>query len=512
MPTHAPSNLIGDDAHEIPGDGLVSRNPARPDEIVWSGSPSVDHVGRAVEAAREAQGAWWSMGEAKRIEALRAYQAIVGERVGEIAALITRETGKALWDSKAEAGILAGKVDITLDAMAGMGFSRTRGYEVSVGETRKGVCHFRPHGVMAVVGPFNFPAHLPNGHIVPALLMGNAVVFKPSDKTPAVGQMLAEMLREAVVSVGGPAGVVNLVQGGAEVAKPLVAHGGVDGVLFTGSWPVGREILRANLDSPGRIVALELGGNNPALVMSDCDFKQAVVECARASFITTGQRCTCTRRIIVHEAIAEKFIAALVELAKRVTVGDPLAEGTSIGPLVAGSAREAVLKFQNSAQSAGGRSLLECAASDGGTGGFYISPGVMEIDLFTSTTDATKDAGCDEEVFGPLVRVSRCSSYEDGLAQANATRYGLASSIFTGDDALACRFLGEARAGCVNVNTGTAGASGKLPFGGLGLSGNHRPAGAFSADYCAYPVASMVETGGAAAGIPGMAVDDSLFA
>jgi len=508
---HPPSNFIGNDAQPIPGDGIVSINPARPAEVVWSGSPSVESVRPAIEQARIAQHEWWALGESRRIDALRAYQKILASRVDEIAALICAETGKALWDSKAEAGILAGKVDITLDETLGMGFSRTRGYELSVGETKKGVCHFKPHGVLAVIGPFNFPAHLPNGHIVPALLMGNAVVFKPSEKTPAVGQLLAEMLREGIESVGGPVGVVNLVQGAADVSKALVADEGIDGVLFTGSWDVGKAILRANLDTPGKLIALELGGNNPALVMDDCDIRQAAIECARAAFITTGQRCTCTRRIIVHEAVADRFISAVAGLAKNIVVGDPLDASTSIGPLISAEARQAVLGFQEAALGASGRCLLESAAIQNDSGGYYITPGVMEVGSFTTSDDATKDAGCDVEVFGPLVRISRCTSYEDGLAQANATRYGLAASIFTGSEAFARRFMGDARAGCVNINTGTAGASGKLPFGGLGLSGNHRPAGAFSTDYCAYPVASMIEQSANAAGLPGMDIDESLF-
>jgi len=247
------------------------------------------------------------------------------------------------------------------------------------------------------------------------------------------------------------------------------------------------------------------------MVMDDCDLRQAVIECVRASFVTTGQRCTCTRRIIVHEKIADRFISALTEITKKLAVGDPLDAGTFMGPLITAQARDAVLAFQKSAQQGGGRSILESCAVESAAGGHYISPGVMEVDRFSLANDPNKDAGCDEEVFGPFVRISRCNGYEDGLAQANATRYGLAASIFTRDMALAERFVGEARAGCVNINTGTAGASGKLPFGGRGLSGNHRPAGAFSADYCAYPVASMVESGTGATVHPGMTIDESLF-
>ncbi len=511
------ADLIGGRTCPIPGEGVASHNPARPGEVVWAGSPRVDHVGEAVEAARAALPAWRAWGVERRIEALRAYREIAASRVDEMTALITRETGKALWDSKGEAGLLAGKVDITIepgDAGPHAARGRIAGYEVPVGETKKGVCHFRPHGVMAVLGPFNFPAHLPNGHIVPALLAGNTVVFKPSDKTPAVGQMLASMLVEALSACGAPEGVVNLVHGAADVASALTTHDGVDGILFTGSWPVGRRILEANLDRPGRIVALELGGNNPAVVLDDADLKQAAIECARAAFVTTGQRCTCTRRIIVQRGIASKFIPLLQRIASTLVVGDPVdgvgGQPVFMGPIIRGEARDSVLAFQRDAASGGGRILLESTAIESAGGGHYLTPGIVEVDRFSASLDGPgRDAGCDVEVFGPLVRISVVESLDEALSQANATRYGLAASIFTRDQGSIDRFLVEARAGCVNVNTGTAGASGKLPFGGLGWSGNHRPAGAFSLDYCAYPVASMVESSGAAPLLPGMAFDDS---
>jgi len=478
-------------------------------------------VDEAVAAARAALPGWRALGMEGRVAALRAYQKIASSRVDEVAALICRETGKALWDCKAEAGLLGGKVDITLEqpeAGPHAALARVTGFDLPIAESRIGRTRFRPHGVMAVLGPFNFPAHLANGHIVPALLLGNTIVFKPSDKTPAVGQLVAAMFHEALQSVGAPAGVINLVQGGADIAKAIVAHEHTDGILFTGSWAVGRRILEANLDRPGRIVALELGGNNPAIVMDDADLKQAAIECCRSAFVTTGQRCTCTRRVIVHRGIAERFIPALIKAAGSLVIGDPM-EGVAgqpafMGPIIRAEARDAVLKFQHEASTkGGGRILMEATAmehpSGGPSGGHYITPGILEVPRFSLSDDRCKDAGCDEEVFGPLLRVSIADDFDDALAQANATRYGLAASLFTKNAALAERFLDEANAGCANINTGTAGASGKLPFGGLGLSGNHRPAGSFSVDYCAYPVASLIESGDAAGLLPGMHFDDA---
>ncbi len=313
---------------------------------------------------------------------------------------------------------------------------------------------------------------------------------------------------EAIEAEGAPPGIFNLVQGGAEVSSKLTAHRDIDGVLFTGSWAVGRRILEANLDNPGRIIALELGGNNPSVVMPDADLRQAAIEIARCAFITTGQRCTCTRRLIAHEAIADKLIAAIVEAAKTMRIADPRSEDpVFFGPIISKESRQAVLDAQTRFANAGGEILLESRAVEEAGQGWFVSPGIVRVDKFTAGD--TDDAGCDTEVFGPLLRVTTVNSLDEAIEQANATRYGLASSIFTREPAAAERFLAEARAGCVNVNAGTAGASSKLPFGGLGLSGNHRPAGSFSLDYCAYPVAQLLEDGDAATIAPGMAFDDN---
>ena len=505
----------------ISGDALRSFSPARPSRTIWLGAPNPAHADHAVAAARAAFHAWARTPRTERFDLLRAFADVARRREADLALLICDETGKALWESRQEAALIHQKVEITLDAAEHGGLRRVSPFEFSLTTTRRAAYDFRPHGVMAIVGPFNFPAHLPNGHIVPALAAGNTVVFKPSDKAPAVGQMLAEMLLEA----GLPPGVVNLVHGGGETARRLVAHDDIDGVLFTGSWPVGRAIMQANLDRPGRILALEMGGNNPAVVLPDADLKQAAIEVVRCAFNTTGQRCTSTRRLIVHEAIAERFAALVCKAASTLLVGDPRGIGPAsdppdrrqpvfMGPIIRAEARDAVLAFQRDIARAGGGVVLESTPMDdptgarGGDAGFYITPGVVRVPRFTLADDPRRDAGCDVEVFGPLLRIAAARDLDAALDQANATRFGLAASIFTADQAAAGRFLAECRAGCVNVNTGTAGASSKLPFGGLGLSGNHRPAGAFSLDYCAFPVAHMIETGAAATLAPGMRFED----
>ncbi len=535
------ADLIGGTWVEIPGDAVVSHNPAHPERVVWAGSPRVAHVDAAVRAAREALGVWARLPLERREGVLRRYQQVVKARQGEIADLICDETGKAMWEARGEASILASKVDITLERDESGGLRRVTGYRFDISPTRVGRCFFRPHGVMAVVGPFNFPAHLPNGHIVPALLMGNTVVLKPSDKTPGVGQLLGELFQEALEAEGfGGLGVVNVVQGAADVASSLVSHNDVDGILFTGSWPVGRRILEANLDRPGRIVALEMGGNNAAVVMDDADLRQAAIEIVRCAFNTTGQRCTCTRRAIIHERVAGRLIPAICKAASQLLVGDPR-EGIGghpafMGPIIRREAREAVLGWQAELARGGGEVLVESSEIDvGGSGGWYLTPSVVRVERFVAdgvepaattakapggtpephpsgASGGVRDAGCDMEVFGPLLRVCVVRSYEEAVEQANATKYGLAASIFTRSPEVAERFLHDAKAGCINVNNGTAGASSKLPFGGLGHSGNHRPAGSFSLDYCAYPVAGMVESGSAATLAEGMRFDDGWLA
>jgi succinylglutamic semialdehyde dehydrogenase len=456
---------------------IVSTNPAAPDEVIWRGTPVPEQVDEAVAAARAAAPEWAATPLEERIMLLQRWQEVTTARAEEVAGLICDEMGKTMAEALFEAKALAGKVDVTLGEHS---LRRVHEYEVAASGTRIGRCRYKPHGVMAVIGPFNFPAHLANGHFVPALLMGDTIVFKPSEKTPAVGQLLGEMMQEA----GAPPGVFNVVHGAGDIATRLVSHDDIDGILFTGSWPVGRKILEANLDRPGRIVALEMGGNNPAVVLPDAPLPLAVVECARAAFATTGQRCTCTRRIIVHADVADTFIPALCKVASTLLVGPPRSpEPVFMGPLVTAEARQSVLDFQNEIVAQGGRALVECSEMD--QPGHFLTAGVVEVDAFTADNDC--------EVFGPLVQVAIVNDFDEAITQANATDFGLAAAVFTNDDATFDRFFREIRAGCINRNTGTAGASSALPFGGLGRSGNHRPAAAFAVDYCAYPVAAMIE-------------------
>ena len=473
---------------------LESRNPARPDEVVFRGEIDGAAVGRAVAAARRALPHWSALSLDQRRPFLEKWREAALARGEELARLITREMGKTLAESRLEAKSVAEKVSITLEDGV---LARTRDFALDLGPGKTGRCVFRPHGVMAVIGPFNFPAHLPNGHIIPALAMGNSVVFKPSEKTPAVGALLAAIARDA----GLPDGVFSVVQGGGATAAQLVSHDGIDGVLFTGSWPVGRSITQANLERPGRMLALEMGGMSAAIICEDAHLKQAVLECVRSAFATTGQRCTCTRRVIVHRSVAPRVIRAIGTMASTLLAGDgDSTDPVFMGPLVSEEARERVLRTQAALAKAGAQILVPAMKLD--RPGFFLTAGVVQVERFQSGPQE------EAEVFGPLLQVAVADDDDDALEQANATQFGLAASVFTSSEAKFRRMAQCLRAGCVNWNTGTAGASSRLPFGGVGRSGNHRPAAAFAADYCAYPVAQMEVQDDSAAVPPGAKFDD----
>ncbi|MSQ90218.1 MAG: aldehyde dehydrogenase family protein [Phycisphaerales bacterium] len=481
---HPPSDFIDGTFRELRSatdsggcESVASCDPAEPTTAVWSGSAELGHVDLAVSAARRAAESWRGSGEASRRTRLGAWREVLIANEERIARLITLETGKTLAESHLEAKALAEKVSITLEPQSS---SRVTGFDFAVSPTRRGVCAFRPHGVVAVLGPFNFPAHLPNGHFLPALLAGNTVVFKASERAPAVGQLLAELAELAAF----PKGVFNVIAGGPRVAALLCDHDAIDGILFTGSWSVGRRILAANLDRPGRLIALEMGGSNAAIVCSDCHLKQAVIECVRSAFATAGQRCTCTRRIIVDASIADAFIPLFAKVASTLVIGpgdshDPV----FMGPVISSAARDAVLLFQSQRARAGAVVILPATKLD--RAGWFISPGVLQVQRF--------DAATDEECFGPIVQIAVAESDEDAITQANASQFGLAAAVFTASEDRWQRIAPQIRAGCINWNVGTAGASSRLPFGGLGRSGNNRPAAAFSLDYCVAPIAHLEE-------------------
>jgi succinylglutamic semialdehyde dehydrogenase len=444
-------------------------------EVIWrQATAGPADVAAAVEAARKAFPAWADLPREERIAVLRRYKDVLVARTATFAEALSRETGKALWETKAELGSMAGKVEASIKA-----YDERTGEHASDMAFGRAVLRHRPHGVMAVLGPFNFPGHLPNGHIVPALLAGDTVVFKPSEETPLAGQLLIEALEAA----GVPPGVVNLVQGGREVGQALIGQE-IDGLLFTGSAAAGAFFRRQFADRPDVILALELGGNNPLVVWDAGDAEAVAALVVQSAFITTGQRCSCARRLIVSDdATGRAVIEAVAALSERLVIGPWNGrEEPFMGPLISGRAAAMALA---GAKAMPGQAVRAMTAVEGLSGAF-VSPGLIDV---------TGEVVPDEELFAPLLQVRRVGSFEEAIAAANATRYGLSAGLISNETGRWDHFLKRIRAGVVNWNRPTTGAAGTMPFGGLGSSGNHRPSAYYAADYCAYPVASFEAQG-----------------
>jgi succinylglutamic semialdehyde dehydrogenase len=453
-------------------------SPANLKDIVIRPLARFDHVERAVQAARKAYLPWAHLGVEKRKSYLLRLKEIFQARGGELAEILARETGKPLWETKTEVTAVVNKIDITLNHSLKL-VADEEIKDVLPGIT--GTVHHKARGVMAVVGPFNFPAHLPNGHIIPALISGNTVVFKPSDKTPTAGQWMAECYEKAEF----PEGVFNLVQGKAEVGKRLVNHESVDGVLFTGSYEVGLKIKQDTLTQFWKILALEMGGKNASVIWKDADLKKATFETLVGSFMTAGQRCSCTSRIILHKDIRDQFIDQFYASAKKLKIGHWRDE-VFMGPLISSDSVEKFIRYQEIAKREGAESLMRGKALDLEHPGYYVTPSINIVNEFDPKSVYQKS-----EIFGPNVAIFTVDTIEEALTINNSSGFGLVMSIFTKDKALYDKALVEAQVGVLNWNRTTNGASSKLPFGGMNKSGNDRPSGNMAIQYCTVPVSSL---------------------
>jgi len=458
-------------------ENLRSVSPADPtDEVgrfaIWDAGA----VDEAATRARAAFPAWRDAGLEARAAVLRRFAALANERADELARLIAREVGKALWDARSEAGLLGPKVEATLGA--GMDFVRT----IEGGPGARATFH--PRGVLAVLGPFNFPAHLPNGHIVPALATGNTVVFKPSDLAPAVGDFHWRLFRDA----GLPRGVLELVQGRAETGRALALHPDVDGVLFTGSHSVGRALQEATLDQPGKLLALELGGKNGMIVWEDADLPLAVAEAALSIAATTGQRCSSLSRIFVARARIDEFTERLARVLDGLVIGPPLEPGVFMGPLVSRAAFERVMRGRAQAAAAGGERVFRGETNRIAP---YLAPGLVRFEGLDQSHPYQRD-----ELFGPEAALYAVDDLDEAIAAVNDSDYGLAAAVMSRERSVYEHCIGRIRTGVLNWNRGTIGASGRLPFGGGKQSGNDRPAAISSTLYCTAPQAHLEHAAG----------------
>ena len=455
------------------GDEFESAQPVTGD-VVWSGtSASFEDIDAAVREARDAFLEWRSTPFGDRQAIVEAFGKELEANKEPLAHQIGLETGKPLWESRTEVAAMIGKIGISINA-----YHDRTGHSESDVPAGHAVLRHRPHGVVAVFGPYNFPGHLPNGHIVPALLAGNTVVFKPSELTPGVAELTVRLWEKA----GLPGGVLNLVQGAAITGKALSAHPGVDGLFFTGSSTVGHLLHRQFGGQPEKILALEMGGNNPLIVQDVANIDGAVHHALQSAFLSAGQRCTCARRLLVPEGEqGDRFLNRFVSVVSQITVGEFDADPQPfMGSVISSHAADKLLEAQQSLLQKGAESLLEMTRLKAGTG--LLSPGIIDV---------TGLEMVDEEFFGPLLTVHRYKDFDQALELANDTQFGLSAGILTDDRALYTRLTEEVRAGIVNWNRPLTGASSAAPFGGVGASGNHRASAYYAADYCAWPMASL---------------------
>ncbi|MEK1904374.1 MAG: succinylglutamate-semialdehyde dehydrogenase [Pseudomonas sp.] len=456
------------------GEAFDSLNPVT-QAVVWNGQgASAAQVDSAVQAARAAFPAWARRSLEERIGVLEQFAATLKAHGDELARTIGEETGKPLWESATEVTSMVNKVAISVQS-----YRERTGIKSGPLADATAVLRHKPHGVVAVFGPYNFPGHLPNGHIVPALLAGNAVVFKPSELTPKV----AELTVKCWIEAGLPAGVLNLVQGARETGVALAASAGIDGLFFTGSSRTGNLLHSQFAGRPDKILALEMGGNNPLVVDQVADLDAAVYTIIQSAFISAGQRCTCARRLLVPVgAWGDALLARLVAVSATIKVGSfDEQPAPFMGSVISLTAAEHLLKAQQHLVDRGAVALLEMIQPVPNAA--LLTPGILDVTAVAERID--------EEFFGPLLQVIRYHGFDAAIAEANNTQYGLAAGLLSDSAERYQQFLIESRAGIVNWNKQLTGAASSAPFGGVGASGNHRASAYYAADYCAYPVASL---------------------
>ena len=468
------SNYIGGEWLAGSGPLLATIDPSTGRQTWTSNESTAEDVDRAVKAAHAAFEDWALTPLEQRVAICQRFRDLLKEHNEELAAIIAEEVGKPLWEARTEVTTMANKVDISVQSHA----ARTGETAAKVADGNAVLRH-RPHGVFGVFGPYNFPGHLPNGHIVPALIAGNTLVFKPSEYAPRTAVRTVQLWEQA----GLPQGVLNLVNGGRATGVALSQHPDVDGILFTGSSQTGVALHRQFGGQPGKMLALEMGGNNPLVVWDIQNIDAAVHHAVMSAFISAGQRCTCARRLIVQDGPqGQAFIDRLVDVAGKLAVGPSNADPQPfMGPVVSAAVAKRLVQAQEMMEAQGGKVLLRMRQLDPNAG--FVTAGIVDV------TDAKGIP--DEEWFGPLLQVIRVADFDRAIAAANATEYGLAAALLSPSEDLWKRFAVKARAGVVNWNRPTTGAASSAPFGGVGKSGNHRPSAYYAADYCAYPVASI---------------------
>ena len=463
---------------------IENRNPSDLSDLIGRyGQADAAQLDEALDAARRAQVAWWAAGIQKRHDVLMAIGTELMARAEEIGRMLSREEGKPLAEGRGEV-YRAGQffTYFAAEALRNQGDlaeSVRPGIEIDVRR--------EPVGVVAIVSPWNFPVATPAWKIAPALAFGNAVVWKPANLTPAS----AVALTDIIVRQDIPAGLFNLVTGpGRAVGQRLVESRAVDAISFTGSVPVGRQIAASAVANMTK-VQMEMGSKNPMLVMDDADLDLAVAHAANAAFGGTGQKCTAASRLVVHEAVHDAFVERLVAAARALKVGHALEDGTQIGPVVSEDQLAQNFDYIALGKAEGAELLCGGDRLERPTKGFYMAPAV-----FAGTRNDMRVNR--EEMFAPVTCVIRAGSYDEALAIANDSDFGLTAGIMTRSLSRASHFRANMRAGCVMVNLPTAGTDYHVPFGGRGASSfGPREQGRYAAEFY-----TTVKTAYVAAGAP----------
>lgn len=466
----ARGNFIDNQWMRPEGTGSIrSLDPSKRDEVVLEAPTDPAHAALATAAAQRAWPAWAALTPDERIAALRRFARELAPRTEALARAITAEMGKTLREARIEAQSLLQRIDLVAEQQLPSVKSWTA-------PGVAGECRYHPLGVIAVLGPFNFPLHLCHAHIIPALATGNTVVVKPSERTPLAFQRYME----AWAAAGLPP-VLHMVQGGADVGRALLQTKEIKGVALTGSWRTGHAITKSLIDRPEVLVALEMGGQNMAIVLEDADLDQALEGVLLGGYLTTGQRCTCTSRVLIQRSVADTFIPRLVNAVRRLTFGDPTTD-VFMGPMASVGDRDLVEALCRAGREAGAEVLLAAEIPDSKVGGAWRGPSIHLIEK-DHTSDYTR-----EEVFGPDLAITIVDDLDDAIQVVNSSAYGLSISLFSSRKAAFETVYLHTRVGCVNWNRSTNRASGALPFGGVGRSGNYRPAGSDAVRYTTYPV------------------------
>jgi succinylglutamic semialdehyde dehydrogenase len=454
------------------------------EKAVWEGGESLQvEIDEAMIRASQAAENWRKVPLQHRIEIARHYQSRLENDRSEIEDLIVREVGKLPWEAAAEVSASIAKIDLSIEAQQRR--RRDDGDSPAASDSpvdRK--IQYRSLGVALVLGPFNFPLHLPGGQIIPALLAGNAVVFKPSEQATAIGEWMVDAWRAAGLADD----VLQPIFGGPSVAARAIDSVHTSAVFLTGSRAAGRAIHRQLAGRPEVLLALELGGNNPIVIAEDVDDETAASIVSASAFVTAGQRCTCARRaIFVESNSAASQIQRLVERTQNLSVGMPHdAPPSHVGPMISKSAANGLRTTYEKLLKLGCQSVIPMESDSRAAN--LVRPTI--VDGSELSADALSELG-QMEWFGPLLVIQSVVDFDAALTSAANTPYGLSAALLGGNQQMFDRFVAEVGAGVVNWNGTTTGAAGTLPFGGLGDSGNHRPSGFFAIDFCNDPIAVL---------------------